>query len=89
MFVILLNSPPRKKAARIFSREERGQVKHKYHRRKVVWDFVASLVRAGFTAQVAIDRIYQIYGEATPVTHIINRMKQDQSAGIAHPLLQV
>jgi Leucine-rich repeat (LRR) protein len=45
---------------------------------------VARLVRAGFTAEVAIDRIYQIYG-----AHIINRMKQDRSAGIAHPLLQV
>jgi hypothetical protein len=78
-----------RKAAPLFSREERGRAKHKYHRRKVVWDCVAGLVRAGFTAQVAIDRVYQVYGEGTTVTTIINRMKQDRPAGTVHPSLQV
>jgi hypothetical protein len=73
----------------IFSREERGRAKHKYHRRKVVWDCIAELVRAGFTSQVAIDRVYQVYGENTAVTRIINRMKQDRQADIVHPSLQV
>ena len=50
-----------RKAARIFLREERGRVKHKYCRRKII----AARVRAGFTAQVAIDRSYQVYGENT------------------------
>ena len=37
-----------RKAARRFSREERGSVKHKlYHRRKVIWDGLAELVRDG------------------------------------------
>ena len=36
---------------------------------------VPSFVAAGF--------------EATPITRIINRMKQDRPAGIAHPMLQV
>jgi hypothetical protein len=57
------NGIGRQKAARLFSREERGKVKDKFHRRKVVWDCVATLVRAGLTAHVAIDRIHQIYGE--------------------------
>jgi hypothetical protein len=76
-----------RKAAPLFSREERGRAKHKYHRRKVVWDCVAGLVRAGFTAQVAIDRVYQVYGEGTTVTTIINRVKQDRRAGRVHPSL--
>ena len=78
-----------RKAARLFSREERGKVKDKFHRRKAVWDCVATLVRAGLTAQVAIDRIHHIYGENTTVTNIINRMKQDRRAGIVNPVLQV
>jgi hypothetical protein len=78
-----------RKAARLFSRQERGRAKHKYHRRKVVWDCIAALVRAGFTAQVAIDHVYQVYGENTTVTRIINRMKEDRQAGIVHPSLQV
>jgi hypothetical protein len=78
-----------RKAARLFSREERGRAKHKYHRRKVVWDCVAGLVRAGFSSEVAIDRVYQVYGENTTVTRIINKMKEDRQAGIVHPSLQV
>jgi hypothetical protein len=78
-----------RKAARLFTREERGRVKHKYCRRKLVWNCIATLVRAGFTAQVAIDRIYQVYGENATVTTIINRMKQDRQAGIVHQSLQV
>jgi hypothetical protein len=60
-----------------FSREEREKFKDKFHRRKVVWDCVATLVCASFTAQVAIDHIHHIYGENMTVTNIINRMRQD------------
>jgi hypothetical protein len=78
-----------RKAARLFSREERGKVKNKFHRRQVVWDCVAMLVRAGLTAHVAIDRIQHIYGENTTVTNIINKMRQDRRAGVVNPMLQV
>jgi hypothetical protein len=76
-----------RKAARLYKRGER-RVKHKYCR-KLVLNCIATLVRAGFTAQVAIDRIYQVYGENATVTTIINRMKQDRQAGIVHQSLQV
>jgi hypothetical protein len=33
-----------RKAARLFRRQERGKVKHKYTRRKAVWDTIAALV---------------------------------------------
>ena len=72
----------------MFTREERGQVKHKYLRRKVVWDCVSALVRSGLTSNVAIDRIYQVYGVNATVTTIINRMKRDKLDGNIHPLLQ-
>ena len=78
-----------RKAARLFSREERGKVKDKFHWRKVVWDCVATLVRAGLTAQVSIDHIHHIYGENTTVTNIINRMRHDRWAGVVNPMLQV
>jgi hypothetical protein len=77
------------KAAQLFSREERGKVKDKFHRRKVVWDCIARLICAGLMAQVAIDRIHHIYGENTTVTNIINRMKHDRRAGVVNPMLQV
>jgi hypothetical protein len=78
-----------RKAAKLFTREERGRVKHKYNWRKIVWECIAALVRAGFTAQVAVDRIYQVYGENTTVKKIINKMKQERRAGMVHQSLQV
>jgi hypothetical protein len=74
--------------ARLFSWEERGKVKHKHHRRKIVWDCIATLVPY-VTAQIAIDRVYQVYGANTTVTRIINKMKQDRQASTVPPLLQV
>ena len=60
----------------LFTREEQGRVKHKHYQRKIVWDCVATLVRAGINSQVAIDDVYQVYGESTNVTQITNSMRQ-------------
>ncbi len=59
------------KAARLFSYSERGRLKHRSHRRKVVWDLVSSLVWMGDTAATAIDKIYAVYGGQTLFTNII------------------
>jgi hypothetical protein len=77
-----------RKAARLFTPAERGRVKYSYHRRKVVWDKMAELIRAGHTAQTAADLIYQAYGANTPTTRIINQMRRDRQNG-GHPLLHV
>ncbi len=39
-----------RKAAKLFSYSERGKVKHKYSRRKVIWLMVSGLVQLGITA---------------------------------------
>lgn len=78
-----------RKAARLFTAAERGQVKYSYHRRKVVWDKIAELIRAGHTAQTAVDLIYEAYGGVNiPVTRIINQMRRDKQTG-GHPMLHV
>ena len=76
-----------RKPARLFTREERGACKHKYHRRKVVWDRISLLVNAGLSAQVACDRIYDVYGHASTVTHIINSLRNDIRNGTVHESL--
>lgn len=78
-----------RKAARLFSAQERGRVKHKYTRRKVVWDLIRALIRSGLTYQTACDRIYNVYGQATPVTCIINKLRIDRNNGNLHPDIQV
>ena len=78
-----------RKAARLLTRVERGRVKVQYCRRRVVWDTVAALVRAGFTAHTAIDKIYEVYGQDKTVTQIVNQMMRDRCTGASHPQLRI
>ena len=70
-----------RKASRLFTRVERGMNKFIYYWRKVVWDSVAEQLRRGYSAQTAIDRIYEVYGQELSVTQIINRMLIDRRTG--------
>ena len=72
------------KAAKLFTAEERGRVKHKYTRRKVVWDCIKRQTSRGVHYNVAIDRIYTVYGQNQPVTRIINRMRVDKRNNNMH-----
>jgi hypothetical protein len=70
-----------RKPASQFTAVERGRVKFKYSRRKVVWDTISRLMRAGLTSDTAIDRIYAAYGPDQSVTEIINQMLHDRRHG--------
>ena len=79
-----------RKPAKLFTIKERGgKVKHKYHRRNILWKMVSGLVRTGMTADTAIDQIYAVYGQQTSVTNIINAIKRDQKSGMLNPNLRV
>jgi hypothetical protein len=74
---ILGSSTPMRVTVDAKGRRPAGVLRHNkysYHRRKVVWDKMAELVRAGWTAQTAIDRIHAAYGAGVSVTTIINQM---------------
>ena len=59
-----------RKAAKLFNSAERGRVKHKYSLRKVFWDQVIKMIRRGYTAHTAIDKIYEVYTARDSVTNI-------------------
>jgi hypothetical protein len=84
-----LNGVGGRKPARLFSEAERGRVKFKYSRRKVIWDVVRNMVSLGHTANRAIDLIYEVYGPQTSVTDIINRLRKDKNKGTLNPNLQI
>lgn len=73
-----------RKAAKLFSSVERGRVKHKYSLRKVFWDQVIKMIRHGYTAHTAVDKIYEVYSCRNSVTKILQRMKNDRKRG-GHP----
>jgi hypothetical protein len=74
-----------RKAAQLFTAQERGRSKHKYTRRKHVWDIVAAHVRAGVNADVAIDNMYAAYGRGLSVTSIIALLGKAKRTGTLHP----
>jgi len=76
------------KPAKDFTLHERGALKSKYYWRNVFWKKVSELIRAGYTADVAIDKIYQCYGMDSATTSIINAMIRDKKIG-GHPNLSV
>jgi hypothetical protein len=82
-----------RKAAKLFTQKERGgRNKHKYCRRKVIWDIIDGLVRLGgpgMTSDVAIDEIYGVYGQQTCLTNIINAIKHDKKHGTLNPNLRI
>jgi hypothetical protein len=78
-----------RKAAKLFTAAERGRVKYKFTRRKVIWDIVSNLVRAGHTSDTAIDRLYTVYGGQRSTTEIINLVRRDKKLGTLNPNLRV
>ena len=69
-----------RKAAKDFTRVERGACKYKYSRRKIVWDLIQTQVNANRMATDVINSIYQHYGGLS-VTAIINRIRKDKKDG--------
>ena len=78
-----------RKAARFFTASERGKEKYKFCRRKVLWDLVGEMVRSGLEANVAIDRIYHVYGANRTITYILNQLKVDKRNNTLHPTLRM
>lgn len=76
------------KAAKDFTSQERGKVRHNYSRRKVVWDCISLHCHAGFLATYACEQILDAYGRNQTVTYIINEMTKDKKTG-GHPNLRV
>ena len=67
-----------KKAAKDFTSAERGAHKSIYSLRKVFWEKIAELVRAGMTADRACDLVYEAYGLSLSVTEILRKMRTDR-----------
>jgi len=74
-----------RKPAKDFTPRERGQVKHKYCRRKVFWTVMERLFRRGCTVETAIARIKRVYGTVS-VTETINALREHERDGGHHLL---
>ena len=78
-----------RKPAKDFTAVERGKVKYKYCRRKIVWDLITKLVKGGMTAHVAMDNILETYGRCEPLTKLINMIMRDRRNGVVPQRLRL
>jgi hypothetical protein len=76
------------KPAKEYTPRERGANKINYCRRKSFWDVISKHTNAGYLACVAIDRVYDCYGNGLSVTKILNQMMKDKKNG-GHPNLRI
>jgi hypothetical protein len=77
------------KPASQFTSQERGQNKPKFCWRKVFWDLVSNLVQAGVYSNVAIGRVYAMYGPNQPVTYSLKKIKEDKRNRVVHVSLNL
>ena len=69
------------KAAKLFTPEERGQVKHRYCLRKVFWDTVRQMVLSGWSAITACEKINDVYSDKSSISAKLFQMRSDRNAG--------
>ena len=75
--------------AKLFSRKERGACRHMYAKRKLVWDKVILLIRAGHLWEQACDLIYQAYGQNLSPTAIFRKIQLDNKLPLAQRQLVI
>jgi len=75
------------KPAKDWTSRERGADRFNYYRRNVFWMQVVMMVRSGYSAERACDKIYSVYGPGLSVTKIIKAMIRDKKNG-GHPALR-
>jgi hypothetical protein len=80
-----------RKPAKAFSKNERGgKNKFKYCRRRIFWDIIVLHVRAGYTAEMAIEKVYNLYGPNLSVTYILQALQKDKlKYDGTHPNLRI
>ena len=76
-----------RKPAKNFNAQERGRVKFNYCLRKHFWDLMNSMIRHGYTFNVAIDKIYSVYDRRNSATKILRAIQNDAKNG-GNPQLQ-
>lgn len=70
-----------RKPAKDFTAKERGAVKYTYSLRKPFWNLVNRMIRAGYSSDAAIEKIYECYPRGWMTSKIIQQIRTDERAG--------
>jgi hypothetical protein len=70
------------KPARDYTPSERGANRYAYSRRNNFWKAICSLMTQGYSADTAIDKVYEVYGKSQSVSAILDAIIADKQACI-------
>jgi hypothetical protein len=76
------------KPAQQFTMSERNSsrdLKQIWHRRNKVWALIERMIQRGFSAEIAIHRIEQVYGSNITITALVKKIQEDKGD---HPNLR-
>ena len=76
-----------RKAAKLFTANERGRVKFNYSLRKHFWNLMKYMLLKGYSHTSAIDKIYRVYGSNLSATKVLREIRKDSRMG-GHPQLR-
>ena len=68
-----------------FTAEQRGRCRAKYSQRKVFWDCMLRLIRAGYTVQTSLQKINRVY--SGNLTKQLRGLRRDEAIGGHNELL--
>ena len=71
-----------KKPEKLFTHEERGKVKHKYCVRKPFWELIERMIQNGFTANLEIDKVYNVYDRCGSLTNSLREIRRDKGGNM-------
>ncbi len=66
----------------ITHRQRGVQIVMQYRDAKKIWYVICSLTAKGYTADTAIDKVYEVYGKSKSVSAILDAMIADKQARI-------
>ena len=74
------------KPAQQFTMSEQNitrDVKQMWHRKNKVWALIDKMVQSGFSAEVAINRIEQVYGSDVSITMLIQKIMANKDGHLS------
>mmetsp|Transcript_23771 Transcript_23771/g.67202 ORF Transcript_23771/g.67202 Transcript_23771/m.67202 type:complete len:349 (-) Transcript_23771:70-1116(-) len=63
-------------------------IKTRYCQRKPTWDVIRAMIKKGFTAEQAIEKIYEVYGKDIALRTLLNRIVKDTIANTLRPMFR-
>ena len=74
-------------AAKLFTPQEKRACRSQYSLRNSFWKIVKGMIARSYSAGVAVDKVYEVYGGTTGITYLLRQLAKDIREKTLHPSL--